>query len=433
MCPLSRRINYLLLSSLLGLILSACGPSGDTKALKQNILQSKYNITSLAVRPVNTRTISPTTGDLYFDHNDSEQLQAIGINDSGAEFVLEDTTWGMTDVTATAGQTSISQDGLLKTETLAAANQTKTITLDLSFGTLTSSTTVVISSHTLTPPLAIKLNGTAAGASHNVTVCDTATLTTEGNFSDGSTRDVTSKIAWSSAITDSNGKISTSNPNQAIFSAHTNATYTITPNYKGQGTGTVDLVVGDTGFSNLKLDASSVSLDIDQTHILTATADINGSSTNVSTRARWVSADTTIFSVNSSGTITGVKRGGPINLTVQCGSATDTSSVTVEEDNIDYIEILNSDSIAITNLNLSVSSTTNLKAKLHRTDDTSEEITTDANTEWSVRDLTVGDEPVTVNNTDNKGLVTAVSSGSTEIVVKYKSKAEADIFVTVSP
>lgn len=420
------------LAAFIGLLLSACGPSGDTDGLKQNVQKSQYNIISLLIRPKYTTTISPLTSapanpKYYFDHNDSEQLEAVGITDGGDEIILDNAIWSLTDNTATAGASSISRSGLLSMESLAA-NQSKDITVSISFATLSASADIVISSYPLaTNGLSIKIAGTVVNStSQTVVVCDTKTLTVEGLFDDGSTRDVTSKINWSSAINDSNASFNTGNPNQAVFSAHTNATYTVTPSYKSQGSATVDLVVAQTGFSDLQLSSSTVSISVGETQAITATANIDSGSgklsTDVSQRAKWASADTSIFTVNSSGTIKGIAKGGPTNLTATCGTEAVTASVSVDQDNtIKSIEILDSDFSSLDVKELAVNETVNLKLRLHRTDGSTEDITTDTNTTWAVVDIPNEDESITVNNTDNKGLVTATAIGRDEVVATYKT------------
>ena len=436
----TRLVSLLLM--LTSLWLAACGQKGDTEGLKQNIQQSTYNITSLTIRPTYTSTLSPLTTPpanpkYYFGHSDTEHLQAIGITDANDEIILKDILWSLTDDSNTAGSTSISQAGLLSMEMLAA-NQIKNVSVKATFGSLTATADIAISSYPLsTNGLSIKINNNVVNnTAQTVVVCDTKSLHAEGVFDDGSSRDVTSKINWASALADSNAKFVTTNPKLAVFSAHTNATYAVTADYKGQGTASVNLLVAQTGFSNMLLSSSSVSINTGDSKSITATANIDSGSgsvnTDVSQRAKWVSANTSIFTVNSSGTIKGIAKGGPVVLTASCGSDSATSSITVGQDNtIQSIEILDSDFSSISQKTIVINTTVNLKLRLHKTNGTTEDITASGETNWEVRDIPDLDEPITVNNTDNKGLVTATAVGVAEVVAKYKEH-ETDLLINVT-
>lgn len=421
-------------------LVSACGPTGDTEGLKQKVEKNRLNITSVIIKPQYTLTldpvsVSPANPKYYFEHNDAEQLQAFGVTDSNDEILLSDVTWSITDNSNTAGATTISQAGLLNTESLTA-NQSKDIAINIDFADLTATADIVISSYPLvTGGLSIKINDVVVNNTNQSTpVCDTTSLKAEGLFDDGSTRDITSKINWSAALADSNARFSTIDPNAPVFSSHTNAIYTVTPDYKGQGTASVDFDVSDTDFSNFSIDSSSVSIASEETHTLSVTADIGGSSANVSSQAKWSSADTAIFTVNDSGVVTGIATGGPIDVTAQCGSASVTSSVTVNIDNtIMYIEILDENSDSTDLKNLIVNNTVNLKLRVYKTDGSTQDITTDADTSWEIRLIPDEGDPITVNSTDDKGLVTAVAVGLATVVAKYKGRQdELNVRVTTN-
>ena len=405
-----------LFSTLIILALTACGPTGDTEGLKQTVEKNELNISSVIIKPKYTQTIDPVTTPpanpkYYFDHNDAEQLEVVGITESGDEIILDSVTWSITDDSDTAGATVISNSGLLTMETLDD-NQTKDVLIQVEFATLTSSADIVISSYPLSSDgLSIKLNDElVTDTTPTVIVCDTNILTTEAIFDDGSIRDVTSKIDWSAAITDDNAKFVTTVLNTAIFSSHTNATYTVTPDYKEQGTATVSLDVTQTGFSNLLIDSSSVSIQPDATHIFAVTADIdNGSgnvNTTVSTQAKWSSADKDIFTVDDTGVITGITEGGPVDLTAQCGSAIETASITVDLDKIIVsIEIRDENGNSTNEQIMFVNDKVNLTLHINYSDGSSQDVTIDDKTSWTIRTLVDQGTPITIDNANDKGLV----------------------------
>ena len=417
-------------------LVSACGPTGDTEGLKQNIEKNRLNITSVIIKPQYTLTldpvsVSPANPKYYFEHNDAEQLQAYGITDSSDEILLSNVSWSITDSSNTAGSTTINSDGLLSTESLTA-NLSKDIAVNIGFAGLTATADVVISSYPLsTGGLSLKINDAVVNnTSPSIPVCSTSTLKAEGLFDDGSTRNITSKITWSAALANSDAKFVTSDPNAPVFSAHTNATYVVTPSYKGQGTATMSFEVSDTGFSSFVIDSSTVSIASGETHTLKITADIDSGSgkvnNDVTSRAKWSSADKAIFTVDDPGVIAGVATGGPINVTAQCGTTTVTSSVTVNIDNtIKSIEILDKDSISIAKIDLIINDTINLQLRVNKMDGSTENVTSHADTSWVIDTLTGQGEPITIDNSTNKGLVTAKAVGIANVIAKYKGREDS--------
>lgn len=418
----------------------ACGPTGDTEGLKQDVEKNKLSIESLIIKPKYTRTLSPLTTapdnpKYYLDHNDSEQLLAYGVTATNEEFLLADANWSITDSTSTAGQTTIDNNGLLTTEAFAATNQSKLISINIDFSSLSASADIVISSSPLaTNGLSIKMADTVVNSTTQaVVVCDTKTFTVTGLFDDGSTRDVTSKIDWSAALVSNDAKFLTTDPNTAVFSSHTNADYVVTPNYKSQGSGTVTLSVSNTNFSNLIINSSTLSLAVDETDSLSVTADIGSGNVNttVSSQAKWVSTDTTIVTVDTSGVITGVKIGGPTNVTAQCGSSTATSAVTVNTGKtITHVRILDEDDQDVTQ-NLLVNEAVNLKLMAYWSDSSESDVTTDSNTVWNFTTIPDSGNPITVNNDTDKGLVTAIGTGSAMVNATYKDEKD-DLLVSVT-
>jgi len=430
-----------LFSVLLTLLIAACGPGGDTEALKQTIETNKLSIVSVIIKPKYTLTISPVTTPpanpkYYVAHNDTEQLQVYGITAANEEVPLNNATWLITDNTSTAGATSIDQNGLLRTESLSA-NQSKELAVSVRYASLAATADIVISAYPLSAGgLSIYMNNAVVnGLTQAVVACDTAALTAIGLFDDGSSRDVTSKINWAASISDSNAKFVTTDPSTALFSAHTNADYVVTPDYAGQGSATVTLQLTNSGLSNLSLGTGTLTLAPTETDTLTLTADINTGSgninENVTSRAKWSSANTATFTVSSAGLLTGVAIG-TANVTAQCGTATATASVTVENDaSLLYIKILDADSLDTTRQDLIVGNAVNLKLRAYMADSSELDISSDENTSWSVRTLTGSGTPVSVNNTDNKGRISADSVGTAEVVATYKGR-EDDLYISVT-
>lgn len=427
-------------------LLAACGPSGDTEELKQTIEQNKFGITSILIKPKHTQTLDPVnsppaTPQYYFDHDDTEALQVFGITNADEEILLTDITWAITDTSDTAGDTTINSNGVLTTEALPD-NQTKQITVTAIYATLTASAEIIISSYPLVQNgLLLKIGDTVVNdTSQDLTVCSDLVLTAEGQFEDGSTRDITYKIDWSEAIIDSNVNLTLNDNDELVFSSHTNQDYTITPSYKEQGSTSLILSVSQTGFQELLISPSTILIAPDDTATLSATAEIdtNGSylRQDVGANAQWTSADESIVSVDDSGLITGHIEGGPVEVSAQCGTALVTSLVSVTVNNtVLYIKILDEDGGSITRKDLTITDNTgevvNLKLRAYMYDGRELDITQDEDTNWEIRTIPDSGNPITVNNTDDKGRVTAIAAGKAEVVATYKDRTD-DLLVIVT-
>jgi len=432
-----------ILSGLLILLLTACGQGGDTEELKQTVEQNKFNITSLVIKPVFTQTLNPLTNPpdkpvYYFDHDDTEKLQVFGITATNDEIPLSNIIWSLGD---SSGSSGIDQNGVLTTEALPA-NQTKTISVNAGFAALNGSADIVISSYPLSPAgLSIKIGDSVVNdTTQDIVVCDSLAFSAQGSFEDGSIRDITTKIDWTKAINNNNAKFVVSEQNEAIFSSHTNANYILQADYKAQATASLDLSVSQTGFHNFTINPKQLTLAPDETYALQLGADIDTGNGNVehdvSNTAKWVSGNDSIITVDDAGLVTAISEGGPVEVMAQCGSVSISTSISVAIDNtILYVKILDENynnidykELAITN---NVGGTVNLKLRAYMQDGSTLDVTTDENTTWEIRTLPGLGDPISVNNTDDKGLVTAIASGTAEVVAKYNNR-EDDITVIVT-
>ena len=434
--------------ALLVLFLSACEPGGDTTKLKQQIEKNRLSIVSLTIKPQYTQTLdpvsaAPATPQYYFDHNDTEQLQVLGLTESNEEVELSGVSWSLEDTTDSTGKTTIAPTGLLTTETLAAS-QTKQITVNADFAGLKASADIIISSHPLVAGgLSIKLNDLIINnTTQTVVVCDTTSLKAEGLFEDGSRRDITSKIDWSAALSDTNARFIPRDPNNAVFTSHTNGSYTLSPSYKSQASATLDLLVAQTGFDNLSIDPGSVTLTTGNTYALQLNADIDSGSgsinRNITQYAKWSSADPSVFTVSNAGLLSGMKAGGPLDVTATCGSASISSSVTVNDENpVMSVKIRDVNLNVITGQQLyfnnatATGETINLKLIAILQDGTEVDVTTDTDTIWTVRTFPSLGDPISVDNADNKGLVSAIATGTAEVVATYQNHDD-DLVVVVT-
>jgi len=423
----------LLLLILLSVFITACGGgSGDTKGLKQVVEQNKLNIVSLVLKSKFTQTLNPvntpgTTPTYYFPHSvNDEQITVTGINESGKEISLSNVDFSIIDNSANAGDTTIDSNGNLILEKLLLDNDTKQITVQADFATVSGTANIVISSqHVSTGGLSLLINNVNVnGSQQTVTVCDSTAFAATAIFDDGSTRGITRKITWTDAINNANTKFNVTDTNNPLFSAHTNAIYNLSVTYDGQ-TENVDLDVAQMGFSNFVVSPVSKTLQVNGTQLLTLSATINGQQkSGLQTTAKWVTGNASIVDVNTAtGVVTGKALGGPITITATCGDDSVTSSITVNKLELVSVEIRNSakNPSDVINVNITTGQpeTAQLSLFAHNSDNSVVDISSDtANTTWKIL-VTTG--TIAVNNS---GLVTASSAGFATVTAVYKGLSD---------
>ncbi len=425
--------------SLLLISVTACGGGGDTKTLKQVVEQNKLNIVSLVLNSKYTQTLVPantpgTTPTFYFTHGDSsEQITVTGITANGVEVNLSNIKFSIID--NSGGTSTIDDNGNLTLETFQDNITTKQITVQAEFTTLIGTATVMISSFPLQASgLLLYVNGSAAGATINADVCDTTLFEARGVFSDGSTRTITRKIDWPASINTNdtaNAKFDVTDLSKPLFSSHTNSTYQLVVSHApGPVTSNVDVTVAQGSFTNMVISPTSKTLGLNATQLLSLSATINNQQkTNLEKIAKWSSDDATVADVDLlTGVVTGKKIGGPVTITGVCGDASITSSVTVINIELVSIEIrdagLNAISLLTFNITAGNPQTHKLSLFAHYSDGSEANISSVANISWSLLLLSGSVGAITVNDSNNKGLVTATLEGAATVTATYKGKRD---------
>ncbi|MFV1982919.1 MAG: hypothetical protein ACC657_05200 [Thiohalomonadales bacterium] len=442
--------------------ITACGGSGDTKVLKQIVEQNKLGITSIVLKSKLTQTLIPdnagsTTPTFYFYHGDSEQITVTGFNEEGNEIALSNISFSIIDESSTAGASTINDNGQLLLETFNDATTIKNITVQAKFGSVTGTALVKISSFPITTGgMSLWINNSQVdGTTKTVTVCDSTALEARAIFNDPtpSTRIITSKINWPGSIDAndiSNVKFDITDLNNPLFSSHTNSLnattpYKLTVNYLGYTPApTVDFIVEQGSFSNMVVSPTSKTLEVGDTQLLSLTANINNKQqTNLETTAKWTTADVNIVDVNpDTGLVTAKAIGGPIIITAGCGTATQTSNITVEVLTLEYIKIHDFDKTVVKNGTIEIklptgtTKTTQLTLFAHKKSSTNTEVVSEITSEissitWSVEPKSSVAGNITI---DDKGLVTIKGAGDVKVNVEYKGNKNTDtvnIIVTV--
>ena len=163
-----------------------------------------------------------------------------------------------------------------------------------------------------------------------ITVGSTVAFTATGHYSDGSTQNVTTQCAWTSAI-----------PSEATIVSNTGVATgvaaggpdTITATLSGVS-GTASLTVTappPPTLQSITVTPSPASVVVGSTVAFTATGHYSdGSTQNVTTQATWTSSSTTVATiVSTTGVATGVTAGGPMTITATLSGISGTASLTV--------------------------------------------------------------------------------------------------------
>jgi trimeric autotransporter adhesin len=149
----------------------------------------------------------------------------------------------------------------------------------------------------------------------------TQQLTTTGTFSDHSTKDLSSTVAWTS----SNPAVATvGNGGLVTTKSQGNATITAT---SGSISGTAIITVTAPVAVSLAVSPASASIPMGLTQPFTATATLSdGTSQDLTQSATWSSSDTSVATVESNGVLTALQRG---SVTVSAISGLLNSAATV--------------------------------------------------------------------------------------------------------
>jgi uncharacterized protein YjdB len=231
----------------------------------------------------------------------------------------------------------------------------------------------------------------------------TLQLTATGTYSDGSTGDITSQAAWTSAdktiaTVDSSGKVT----GVAAGSA------SITAIFQGvSASTTLQVTTATVTLSSITVSPSTASVQVGASQQFTATGTYSdGSTGDVTSQATWSSADKTIATVDAKGNVTAVAAGSTnISATFQGMSASATLKVTAAT------VTLSSISVTPATASVQAGSALQFTATGTYSDGSTGDITSQAT--WTSADTTIA-------TIDAKGNASGVAEGSTTITASYQ-------------
>jgi Bacterial Ig-like domain (group 2) len=247
----------------------------------------------------------------------TQQFTAIGTySDGHKKNITSSVTWN-----SSAKRVATIRTGGLATG--VAAGQTKIIATLLSIhGSALLTVTPALVSIAVTP------------AGTTIVVGNSQQFTATGTFSDGSTKDITSSVAWSSSATDIVSISNTGLANALIGGVPPGgppAQVTITATL-GSVTGSTTLTVTD-NLTSIALSPSSVTLNVGAQQTFTATGSYqDGTTADITALALWSSSDTAVLTIVANGSGAGTATAvavGAVTVTAAENGINGTATVTV--------------------------------------------------------------------------------------------------------
>jgi len=349
-----------------------------------NLTVTNANLDSIMVTPANS-TIPLSV---------FRQFVATGAFSDGSTQDLSAITKWFSTSTSVA---QVSSSGLL------AALSLGTATISATLNSTTGTTDVTVASPVLISVAIQPSNG-------KVAVGTGVQLAAIGTYNNGSTKNITSSVTWSSLP---NSTVSVSSLGFASAPAVGTATITAT---LGSITTSTNLAVTDATLTSLVVTPTAQTIAVGGTQQFTSTGSFNdGSTQDMTPLATWASRNTAVASV-SGATATG-QGNGTTTISAAFGSVKGSTTLTVST------ATLNTITISPTSATISVGGTQQFALTGHYSDGTTLTLTKSAT--WSSSDTSVSAIGA------NTGLATGLQGGSVTITASFESlSATAKLTVT---
>ena len=237
----------------------------------------------------------------------TQQFTATGVYTDGSTQDLTGTATWSSSATVVA---AINSSGL------AAGLFQGTATIQVNSGSLSASATLSVAAPAL---VSIAVNPATA----TVPLGTSQQYQAIGTYSDGSTQDVTTLVAWSSAVS----TVATVSGTGLALGV-SQGTTTLTATFESIAA-TVPLTVGPPSLASLSIAPDAASLSIGTTQQLSATGTYSdGSTQNLTVSSTWASSNPSVISVSSAGLATAVAAGNA-TITATSGSTSGTAALVV--------------------------------------------------------------------------------------------------------
>lgn len=261
-------------------------------------------LTSLVIPP-------PASTSLFV--GETLQLGATGtFTDKSTQTLTDTVTWSSSNPTVATVTTTPADAGLVK------ALAVGTTTISVSLGTVSATQTLTVTAASLA-----SLAVTSAGVNNSLAMGTSMRLIAKGTYTDASTKDLTSQVAWTS----SNSAVATIDQNvgtKGRLKSVTIGSTTVTASLEGVTSPGFLVTVSSVTLTSLAITPTAPTLTIGQTSPLTATGTFsNGSTQDVTSDVVWSSGDAAIATVSMSTGVEGTVKGnvaGTVTITATSGN-----------------------------------------------------------------------------------------------------------------
>jgi uncharacterized protein YjdB len=238
-------------------------------------------------------------------------------------------------------------------------------------------------------------------------------FTATGKFSDGSSKDMTASVTWSSSDT----AIATINSG-GMATGVISGTVTITAKSGAvQGVASLNVTVAAVNLTSISVSPAASSIPVNTTQQFTATGTYtDGSSRDLTALVTWASTATAVATIDATGLATGVAAG-PTTISATLGSVSGSTGLTVAAPTIAVL------TVSPDGLTLGMGIKQQFTATAVYTDGSSQDLSTGVT--WSSSDTTVA-------TIDNNGLATTVGAGTITITATVGAVSDTAALTVVA-
>lgn len=274
-----------------------------------------------------------------------------------------------------------------------------------------SSLLVACGGNSYAPPVATLTKLTVTPATVSLPLGTTQQLTVTGSYSDGTSKNLTSQVAWSVSPA-TVAKISST----GLLTSLTQGTATINATMTAV-VAHVGLTIQPAAITTIQVSPSSLSIPLGKSQQMTATATYtDGTSGDVTGTVTWSVSPAGIVSVNAAGLLQSVAKGN-FGVTATAGTVAKSLNGSVGNAIIQSLQVMP------TSVSIPKGTTQTFSATAVYTDGTKQDVT--SATSWQSTNTTVA-------SIDGTGTATAGTQGSTQINASYQTFGVAAA-LTVSP
>ena len=368
------------------------------------IIQLEYlNVTSeisLNVSSATLTSINISPQNINLANNTHLNLTATGIyNDDHTQDITSSVLWssGQSDIVFVSNAKE-------KKGNIYSLSAGQAI-ISATFGSLTANTTIDVNADIING-ITILFDGESTMA-----IGSQKTLNAIGNYSSGAIQDLSQEVTWQSADT-SICTVSTAENNSGKLVGHKSGLCTITTHFNNIST-TALFTISEASLQSITITPANISLAKGTQQQLQATGNYSDSSTqDLTDQVSWQSSSS-VINIDNQGLVKALTIG---NGTVQA----DLSGFTHSIDIVVTSETLKSISISPDSFTISKGLNKTLRATGLYTDDSTQDITQIVL--WESSDNLIASIS---NNTDQAGLLSALSAGNTTISAKIENVSSA--------